>query len=250
VVLAIDWAELELDRATLELIVEETLAWLVKTWGVLTEDTGMTTGGSKLAELWEFDNPGVAVEAIRALDTETPTLVNGAWLVEEAREMMLDDAEIGSPTLTLSTFDDDADALRLLMLGTFTDDVLRLLLPLDATGMTITELLLNGVGKLTAEDVVLMLGRTLDSDTLTEEEMVDCEEITATLTVGDDITSAMMLLEVLTMLVAAADWEGALVVTEGATVGFCRLADDKDVWLVPLTGMTPILILPTPMLTT
>lgn len=164
--------------------------------------------------------------------------------------MMLDDAEIGSPRLTLSTFDDDADALRLLMLGTFTDDVLRLLLPLDATGMTTTELLLNGVGKLTAEDNVLMLGRTPDSDTLTEEEVADGEEITVMLTVGDDMTSAMMLLEVLIMLEATADWEGLLVDTESATEGFCRLADDKDVWLVPLTGMTPILILPTPMVTT
>jgi hypothetical protein len=249
-ILAIDVAALELDWATLELVAEEVLAWLVEIWGVLTEDTGMTTGGSKLEELWEVDNPGVVVEAVKALDTEIPTLVNGAWLVEEARDMMLDDAEIGSPRLILGTFDDDADALRLLMLGTFDDDAIRLLLLPDVTGITTTELLLNDVGKLTADDVVLELGRILDGVTSSWEEIAGCEEITVTLTVGEDMISAVMLLEALTVLEATAGWEGALEVMDSAAEGFCELADDKDVWLVPLTGMTPTLILPTPMLTT
>jgi hypothetical protein len=174
---------------------------------------------------------------------------------------MLDDAETVSPRLILGTFDDDAlrllmlgtfddDALRLLMLGTLSDDTIRLLLLLDATGMTTTELLLNETGRLTADDVVLELGRTLDSDMLREEEIAGCEEGTATLTVGEDITSTVMLLEAPTVLEAIAGWEGMLEVTESAVEELCGLADDKDVWLVPLTGMTPILVLPTPMLTT
>jgi hypothetical protein len=177
--------------------------------------------------------------------------------------MMLDDAEIGSPRLILGTFDDDADALRLLMLGTFDDDTLRLLilgtfdddairlllLP-DVTGITTTELLLNDVGKLTADDVVLELGRILDGVTSSWEEIAGCEEITVTLTVGEDMISAVMLLEALTVLEPTAGWEEALEVMDSAAEGFCELADDKDVWLVPLTEMTPTLILPTPMLTT
>jgi hypothetical protein len=251
--LVIGVAELRLDWATLELMAEEVLAWLVETWGILTEETG----GTRLEELWEVDDPDIAVEAAKALDTETPTLANGAWLVEETRGIMLDDAETVSSRLTLGTFDDDTlrlpilgtfdeDALRLLMLGTLRDDAIRLLLLLDATGMTTTELLLNEVGKLTADDVALKLGRTLDSVTLVEGEIAGCEESTATLTVGEDTTSTMMLLEAPTVLEAIAGWEGMLEVTESAVEELCGLADDKDVWL----GMTPILVLPTPMLTT
>jgi hypothetical protein len=234
-VLAIDEAKLELDWATLELITDEMLTRVVETWVILTEDSKVGTAGSVLEEVWEIDDPGVAIGAVKTLDTESPTLVNWARLEDVAREIVLGDAGTVSPRL---------------MLGTFTDDVLRLLLLLDATGVTTTELLLNEVGKLTADDVVLELGRILDGNTLTEEEVGDCEEITATLTVGNDMTSAVMLLEALTVLEATAGWEGALEVTESATEGVCGLADDKDVWLVPLTGMTPILVLPTPMLTT
>jgi hypothetical protein len=194
VVPATDVAELELDWDTLELITDEMLACVVEIWGILTEDTGMTTVGSRLEELWEVDNPGVAVAAVNALDTETSTLVNGAWLVEEAREMMLDDAEIGSPRLTLGTFNDDADALRLLMLGTLDDDALRLLLLLDATGTTATGLLLCEVGKLTADDIVLELGRMLDSVTSTEEGTASWEETTLVLTVKEGTLAAVLLL--------------------------------------------------------
>jgi hypothetical protein len=75
--LVISVAELRLDWATLELMAEEVLAWLVETWGILTEETG----GTRLEELWEVDDPDIAVEAAKALDTEPPTLANGAWLV-------------------------------------------------------------------------------------------------------------------------------------------------------------------------
>jgi hypothetical protein len=235
-VLAIDVAELELDWATLELIVDEMLTCVVETWGILIEDSETRPARSVLEEVWESDDPGIVVDVVKTLDTERPMLVNGVRLEDVAREIVLDDAGTVSPPR--------------LMLGTFTDDVLRLLLPLDTTGMITTELLLKEVGKLTVDNVVLELGSTLDSGTLTEEEVADCEEITAMLTVEDDMTSAMMLLEVLTILEVTAAWEGALDVTESATEGFCAIADDNDVWLVPLTGMTPILILPTPMLTT
>jgi len=130
---------------------------------------------------------------------------------------MLDDAEIESPRLTLGTFNEDADALRLLMLGTLDDDTLRPLLLLDATGTTTTELLLCEVGKLTADDIVLELGRMLDSVTSTKEGTAGCEERTLLLIVREGTIAAVLLLRTPVVLEATTDWEVTLEVTKSAT---------------------------------
>jgi len=130
---------------------------------------------------------------------------------------MLDDAEIGSPRLTLSTFDDNADALRLPMLLTLDDKALGLILLLDVTGTTTTELLLCEVGKLTADDIVLELGRMLDSVTSTKEGTAGCEERTLLLIVREGTIAAVLLLRTPVVLEATTDWEVTLEVTESAT---------------------------------
>jgi len=107
---------------------------------------------------------------------------------------MLDDAGIGSPRLTLGMFDGDADALILPMLGTLDDETPRLLLLLDTTGTTTTELLLCEVGKMTADDIVLELGRMLDSVMSTEEATAGCEEATLVLIAREGTIAAVLLL--------------------------------------------------------
>ena len=116
-------------------------------------------------------------------------LVNDAWLVDAAREVALDDAEAASARVVP---------------GTLTDDTLRLLL-LGVSEVAATELLLSETGTVTADDIVLELGRTIDDVTPTDEETASCEEGTMTLTVETGTIFIMLLLEAPAVLEATAD---------------------------------------------
>lgn len=116
-------------------------------------------------------------------------LVNDAWLVDTARETTLDDAEAASARVVPGTLNDDT--LRLLLLG--------------ASDVPATELLLSETGTITADEIVLELGRMLDDAIPTDEETASCEEGTMALTVGRGTVSAVLLLEAPSVLEATTD---------------------------------------------
>jgi hypothetical protein len=226
-------AELELDKATFELIGDEVLVWLVETWGIPAGVAGMTTGETVLERLWETSNPDI--DAVNALDTETPVLVNGAWLLNAARDIVLEDAEPASAKLVL---------------GTLRDDTIRLILLLSATGLLTAELLLSGIDIATADDSVLELGSMLGDVMSIEDVTASGEEEATLLIVEGDTISIVLLPNVLIVLGAIAGWEVTLETIEIAVEELCESADDKDVWLAPLTGITPTLMPPALTLTT
>jgi hypothetical protein len=226
-------AELELDKATFELIGDEVLVWLVEIWGIPAGVAGMTTGETVLERLWETSNPDV--DAVNALDTETPVLVNGAWLLSAARDIVLEDAEAASAKLVL---------------GTLRDDTIGLLLLLSATGLLTAELLLSGIDIATTDDSVLELGSMLGDVMSIEEVTASGEEEATLLIVEGDTVSIVLLPNVLIVLGAIAGWEVMLETIEIAVEELCKSADDKDVWLAPLTGITPTLMPPALTLTT
>jgi hypothetical protein len=147
----------------------------------------MTTGETVLERLWETSNPDV--DAVNALDTETPVLVNGAWLLSAARDIVLEDAEAASAKLVL---------------GTLRDDTIRLILLLSATGLLTAELLLSGIDIATADDSVLELGSMLGGVMSIEEVTASGEEEATFLIVEGDTISIVLLPNVLIVLGAIA----------------------------------------------
>jgi hypothetical protein len=115
--------------------------------------------------------------------------VKEAWLVDTAREIALDDAEIASARVVPGTLKDDA--LRLLLLG--------------GSEVPATELLLSETGTVTADETVLEIGRMIDDVTPTDEETASCEEGTMALTVETGTIFIMLLLEAPAVLEAIAD---------------------------------------------
>jgi hypothetical protein len=147
----------------------------------------MTTGETVLERLWETSNPDV--DAVNALDTETPVLVNGAWLLSAARDIVLEDAEAASAKLVL---------------GTLRDDTIGLLLLLSATGLLTAELLLSGIDIATTDDSVLELGSMLGDVMSIEEVTASGEEEATLLIVEGDTVSIVLLPNVLIVLGAIA----------------------------------------------
>jgi hypothetical protein len=147
----------------------------------------MTTEETVLERLWETSNPDV--DAVNALDTETPVLVNGAWLLSAARDIVLEDAEAASAKLVL---------------GTLRDDTIRLILLLSATGLLTAELLLSGIDIATADDTVLELGSMLGDVISIEEVTASGEEEATFLIVEGDTISIVLLPNVLIVLGAIA----------------------------------------------
>jgi hypothetical protein len=147
----------------------------------------MTTGETVLERLWETSNPDI--DAVNALDTETPVLVNGAWLLNAARDIVLEDAEPASAKLVL---------------GTLRDDTIRLILLLSATGLLTAELLLSGIDIATADDTVLELGSMLGDVISIEEVTASGEEEATFLIVEGDTISIVLLPNVLIVLGAIA----------------------------------------------